>query len=291
MFKKVTIIGPGLIGASIGMALRTRKLAAQVVDVGRRKASLDNALKVGALDKATLDLKEGVQKAELVVLATPISTIVEMVPRLPEMLDAEALLTDVASAKVRVIEVVSSAMRFRPDVSYIPSHPMAGSEKSGALAASADLFVGAVCILTPLTNTFPESKGRIVQMWRELGARVVSMTPQAHDRLVARISHVPHLAAAALLANLEESELPLCGGGLKDTTRIAGGDADLWLDICRENREEVRAALEAYIALLRKTADSLRTSDLGPLRDLLRNARNKRDKLLGAAEGPRPPRQ
>lgn len=291
MFKKVTIIGPGLIGASIGMALRTRKLAAQVVGVGRRKASLDNALKVGALDKATLDLKEGVQKAELVVLATPISTIVEMVPRLPEMLDAEALLTDVASAKVRVIEVVSSAMRFRPDVSYIPSHPMAGSEKSGALAASADLFVGAVCILTPLTNTFPESKGRIVQMWRELGARVVSMTPQAHDRLVARISHVPHLAAAALLANLEESELPLCGGGLKDTTRIAGGDADLWLDICRENREEVRAALEAYIALLRKTADSLRTSDLGPLRDLLRNARNKRDKLLGAAEGPRPPRQ
>ena len=291
MFKKVTIIGPGLIGASIGMALRTRKLAAQVVGVGRRKASLDNALKVGALDKATLDLKEGVQKAELVVLATPISTIVEMVPRLPEMLDAEALLTDVASAKVRVIEVVSSAMRFRPDVSYIPSHPMAGSEKSGALAARADLFVGAVCILTPLTNTFPESKGRIVQMWRELGARVVSMTPQAHDRLVARISHVPHLAAAALLANLEESELPLCGGGLKDTTRIAGGDADLWLDICRENREEVRAALEAYIALLRKTADSLRTSDLGPLRDLLRNARNKRDKLLGAAEGPRPPRQ
>jgi prephenate dehydrogenase len=291
VFKKVTIIGPGLIGASIGMALRTRKLAAQVVGVGRRKASLDNALKVGALDKATLDLKEGVQKAELVVLATPISTIVEMVPRLPEMLDAEALLTDVASAKVRVIEVVSSAMRFRPDVSYIPSHPMAGSEKSGALAASADLFVGAVCILTPLTNTFPESKGRITQMWRELGARVVSMTPQAHDRLVARISHVPHLAAAALLANLEESEMALCGAGLKDTTRIAGGDADLWLDICRENREEVRAALEAYIALLRKTADSLRTSDLGPLRDLLQNARDKRDKLLGAAEGPRPPRQ
>jgi prephenate dehydrogenase len=128
-------------------------------------------------------------------------------------------------------------------------------------------------------------------MWRELGARVVSMTPQNHDRLVARISHVPHLAAAALLANLEDGEMALSGGGLRDTTRVAGGDADLWLDICRENRQEVLAALEAYIAVLGRMSDSLRTGDLGPLRELLQKARDKRDKLLAAGEGPRPPRQ
>ncbi len=284
MFKKVTIIGPGLIGGSMGMALRRRRLADLVVGVGRRKVSLDKALKVGAIDKATLDLKDGVHGAELVVLATPIGTLDRIMPELPLMLDPEALVTDVASAKVRVIEVISSALRPRPDVSYIPSHPMAGSEKSGPLAASADLFEGAVCILTPLTNTFPESKGRVTQMWRALGARVVSMTPQSHDRLVARISHVPHLAAAALLSYLEEDEMALCGGGLRDTTRVAGGDPDLWVDICRDNREEVAAALEAYAGTLSRVADALRAGHLAPLRDVLENAHDKRRQLT---EGPK----
>ncbi len=200
------------------------------------------------------------------------------------MLDPEALVTDVASAKARVIDVISSALRPRPDVSYIPSHPMAGSEKSGPLAASADLFEGAVCILTPLTNTFPESKGRITRMWRALGARVLSMTPQSHDRLVARISHVPHLAAAALLSYLEENEMALSGGGLRDTTRVAGGDPDLWVDICRDNRDEVAAALEAYAAVLARMADSLRSGHLGPLHDVLQSAHDKRQGLTEGGE-------
>jgi prephenate dehydrogenase len=288
VFKRVTIIGPGLIGGSMGMALRAHKLAGQVVGVGRRKESLDKALKVGAIDKATLDLKEGVHGSELVVLATPIGTLADLVPQLPTMLDPEALVTDVASAKVRVIEVIASALRFRPDVSYIPSHPMAGSEKSGPLAGSPDLFEGAVCILTPMTNTFPESKGRITQMWRSLGARVVSMTPQSHDRLVARISHVPHLAAAALLSYLEDGEMTLSGGGLRDTTRIAGGDPDLWIDICRDNRDEVRAALEAYAAVIGRMADALRSGDLAPVRDVLQTARDKRQRLAEGGDKSQP---
>jgi len=281
VFKKVAIVGPGLIGGSMGMALRRRKLASLVVGVGRRKESLDKALKVGAIEKATLDLKEGLRKAELVILATPIPTLAELAPQLPGALDPEALVTDVASTKAHVIDVISSSLRFRPDVSYIPSHPMAGSEKSGPLAASDGLFEGSVCILTPLPNTFPESKSRITGMWRALGARVISMTPQAHDRLVARISHVPHLAAAALLACLEESEAALCGGGLRDTTRIAGGDPDLWIDICRENRQEVLAALGAYIDELSQMADSLRAGDLRRLRETLERARSMREHVAG----------
>jgi len=284
VFKKVTIIGPGLIGGSMGMAMRRRGLADLVVGVGRRKESLDKALKVGAIDRATLDLKEGVHGAELVVLATPIGTLDGLVPELPLLLDPEALITDVASAKVRVIEVIASALRPRPDVSYIPSHPMAGSEKSGPLAARADLFEGAVCILTPLTNTFPESKSRITRMWRALGARVVSMTPQSHDRMVARISHVPHLAAAALLSYVEENEMALSGGGLRDTTRVAGGDPDLWIDICRDNRDEVASALKAYADVLARMADSLRSGNLGPLRDVLQNAHDKRRRLTEGAD-------
>jgi prephenate dehydrogenase len=291
VFKKVTIIGPGLIGGSMGMALRGRKLAGQVIGVGRRKESLDKALKVGAIDRATLDLKEGVRGAEFVVLATPIAALDGLVAQLPMVLDPEALVTDVASAKTHVIEVVASALRMRPDVSYIPSHPMAGSEKSGPLAASADLFEGAVCILTPLTNTFPESKGRITQLWRALGARVVSMTPQAHDRLVARISHVPHLAAAALLAYLEDGEMALCGGGLRDTTRVAGGDPELWTDICRENRDEVRAALSAYLDVLSRMARALDSGDMAPLRDVLQGARDKHEGLTEGDEKCRRPIQ
>lgn len=286
MFKKVAIVGPGLIGGSMGMALRRRKMAQQVVGVGRRRESLDRALKVNAIDKATLDLKEGLHRAELVVLATPISTLGELAPQLPAVLEPEALVTDVASTKTHVIDVISSALRFRPDVSYIPSHPMAGSEKSGPLAASPDLFDGAVCILTPLPNTYPESKGRITQLWRQLGARIVSMTPQAHDRLVARISHAPHLVAAALLAYLQEDEAALCGGGLKDTTRIAGANPDLWVDICRENRQEVQAALEAYIEVLHGIAASLKDGDLALVRSVLEDARQKRDRLSQGGPGP-----
>jgi prephenate dehydrogenase len=280
MFDKVAIVGPGLIGASMGMALRTRGLAKRVVGIGRRQESLDRALSVGAIDKATMDPAQGVQRADLVVLATPIGALSEVMAQICEALDAEAILTDVASSKVKVIETISSALRSRPDVAYIPTHPMAGSEQSGPLAASAELFEGAICIITPLTNTFPESKGRITHMWNALGARVVSMTPQAHDRAVARISHMPHLAAAAILAVLDETEMALCGKGLLDTTRVASGSPDLWLDICKTNRTNIRDSLNDYMNALKQIADALDDGNLGPLRAMLAEAKQKRDRLV-----------
>jgi prephenate dehydrogenase len=197
MFDEVAIVGPGLIGASMGLALRERGLARKIVGIGRRQVSLDKALGVGAIDKATLDPAKGVRDADLVVLATPIRTLDTIMPVVAEHLKAETLVTDVASTKARVVDVVSSALRGRPDVSYIPTHPMAGGERSGPEAAAADLFEGAVCIITPLTNTFPESKSAIVRMWEAMGARTVSMTPQAHDRRTRPVrartaGHDPH---------------------------------------------------------------------------------------------------
>jgi prephenate dehydrogenase len=279
MFDEVAIVGPGLIGASMGLALRERGLARKIVGIGRRQVSLDKALGVGAIDKATLDPAKGVRDADLVVLATPIRTLDTIMPVVAEHLKAETLVTDVASTKARVVDVVSSALRGRPDVSYIPTHPMAGGERSGPEAAAADLFEGAVCIITPLTNTFPESKSAIVRMWEAMGARTVSMTPQAHDRAVARVSHLPHLAAAALMATLDSDELDLCGRGLLDTTRIASSNPDIWVDICRSNREQIREALLGYVEVLGKLADSLGEGELGRLRELLAVAKQRRDDL------------
>lgn len=284
MFQKAAIVGPGLIGGSMGIALRRKKLAETVVGIGRRKESLQRAMDVGAIDRSTLDLEEGVREADLVVLATPTASFEQIIHSATPHLRPEALLTDVASTKVRVIETVSAALRERPDVAYIPTHPMAGSEQSGPLAARADLFEGAVCIITPLTNTYPETKRTIRRMWEALGATTVSMSPQAHDRLVARISHVPHLAAAALMGMLDDREAGLAGGGLRDTTRIASGSPELWIDICRSNREQVRRALDSYVQVLQQMSDALRDGNLGELRDLLEEAKRRRDSSLHETE-------
>jgi prephenate dehydrogenase len=286
MFDKVAIVGPGLMGGSIGMGLRQKKLARLVVGIGRRRESLDLALQVGAVDQTTLDLKEGLENADLVILATPIGTYGDLMGQASPLIRPEAILTDVASTKVRVIETITSALQNRPDVAYIPSHPMAGSERSGPLAADAHLFEGSVCIITPLTNTFADTKSQIARMWNALGARVVSMTPQAHDRLVAHVSHLPHLAAAALLAIVDGSEAEFCGRGLLDTTRIASGNPALWVDICKANRERIREALIEYVSLLQDLAEGLRLGQMGQLRAVLEDAKNKRDRLLGSRETP-----
>ena len=290
MFSTVAIVGPGLIGGSMGLAFRERGLARTLIGIGRRRESLDKALAVGAIDKATLDPAAGVKDADLVVLATPVGTVGEMTARLADALRPEALVTDVASTKAYVVDAVSSALRHRPDVSYIPTHPMAGSERGGPEAADPHLFEGATCIITPLPNTFAESKSRIARMWDALGARVVSMSPQAHDRAVARVSHLPHLAAAALIATREPDEMTLCGRGLLDTTRVASGSPDMWLDICKTNREEVRNALHAYLELLEGLADALDDGNLGHVRSLLETAKERRDHLVeGRADDAPPP--
>jgi prephenate dehydrogenase len=280
MFETAAIVGPGLIGGSMGLALRQRGLAERVVGIGRRQVSLDKALEAGAVDEATLEPAEGVAGAELVVLATPIGAFGALIEQLAPALRAGALLTDVASTKTEVVETITAGLRGRPDVFYVPTHPMAGSEQSGPEAARADLFEGAVCVITPLADTFPEHKARITELWRALGADVLSMTPQAHDRAVARTSHLPHLAAAALLEMLEEPDGPLCATGLIDTTRVASGKPEIWIDICATNREPVREALRSYGRLIERMAEALDEGNLGALEQILTEARDSRERLV-----------
>ena len=279
MFKKVAIIGPGLIGGSMGMALRRGGLADEVVGVGRRQVSLDQALRVGAIDSATLDLAAGLGCAELVVLATPIGSFAAIAPQAAAAMAPGAVFTDVASAKVSIIESIAAALASRPDVAYVPSHPMAGSEQTGPLAASADLFGGSVCILTPVDGTPPEALAAVERMWQSFGAELVRMTPAAHDRLVARISHVPHIAAAALMSIVAEETMHYCGGGLQDTTRIAASSPDLWMDIYAANRREIQEAIGQYIEGLRRMTAALERDDRDALREELAAAQRKRNTL------------
>ncbi len=290
MFDRVAIIGPGLIGGSIGLALRRRQLAAAVVGIGRREESLQAALDVGAIDQAALDVPEGVAGADLVVLATPIRAFGPVMSAAAPSLASGSVLSDVASTKVQVINTIRSSLQQRPDVSYVPAHPMAGSEKRGPLAAQADLFEGSVCIVTPLEKPVEAAGQRVIALWEALGARVIRMEAEAHDRLVARISHLPHLAAAALMAVIEDDEARLSGGGLRDTTRVASGDPRLWVDICRTNRGQIHRALTDYIELLREAADAVESGDMQSLSRLLGEAKQKRDRTI-AESANHPPEQ
>jgi prephenate dehydrogenase len=285
MFDKVAIIGTGLIGGSMGMALRHRGLAGTVVGIGRRRSSVELAEQVGAVDSGTLDLAEGLESADLVVLATPIAALDALAPRVAKAAAPGAILTDVASSKATVIQTISGALSERADMAYVPSHPMAGGERKGPLAASANLFERSFCILTPLDGTAPEALDAIRTMWSGLGASVVAMSSAEHDRLVARISHVPHLAAVALMSIVAEDTMQYCGGGLRDTTRIAAGDPDLWGDICESNRSEILRGIGEYIESLRRMADYLRDGQMDLLRGELADSKAKRERLSERIEG------
>jgi prephenate dehydrogenase len=290
-FENVAIVGPGLIGASMGMAMLDRRMVERVTGIGRRQSSLDKALQIGAISTATLDIDQGVRDADLIVLATPIGSFAELAPRIAAAAPPDSLLTDVASSKGGVIETIRAALKDRPDMAYVPTHPMAGGEQSGPLAASIDLFEDSICIITPAATAGPSHEALLQGMWERLGARVVTMSPAEHDRTVARISHVPHLAASALVAFLHEADMGVCGKGLVDTTRVASGSPDMWIDICESNAREIARALTEFSAVLEQMRTQIERGRFDALRATFSIAKEQRDRLMqlrrSAADGAR----
>lgn len=284
IFEEIAIIGPGLIGGSMGAAIRGRKLAKNVVGIGRRDISLKKALKAGAIDRATTHLQEGTKNADLVVLATPVSTFGRIAEDLKKFLRSGAILTEVGSTKESVIQAVQEHFSERRDVSFIPTHPMAGSEKGGPENSRADLFEDAACIFTLLEGTPKDHKDKLEKMWEKLGANVHFMSPRQHDILVGRISHLPHLAAAALINTIEGVDGKFAGGGLLDTTRIASGDPELWKSICKSNPEKIISALDAFSASLLKAREMIADEDFEALGDWLAAAKEKRDGIIRSRE-------
>jgi len=240
-FKRITIVGPGLIGGSIGIDALRLKLAEEVIGVGRRPSSLRTALKAGALSRATLDLADGVAQADLLIFATPVRTILPLACRIVTLLKPGAVITDVASTKSELVLGMAALLKKtgRKDISFVGSHPLAGSHRRGAAAAHSGLFQGAVCILAGAVNPRHDAVARLTAFWKALGMKVVVMSPQRHDALLAQASHLPHLLAAALMRTTEKEALKVAAGGFRDTTRIAASDPALWTDIILTNRGPV----------------------------------------------------
>jgi len=280
MLHKLTILGPGLLGGSIGMAARQRKVAKHVTVWARRPEAADEAYKLGAADETTGDLKHAVSDADFVVLATPIGVMRPLVEQIKLSLAHNCVVTDVGSVKCSVVAHLSEALEGK--ARFVGSHPMAGSEQSGIEAARRDLFDGAVCIVTPREDTDKAALQLVHDFWKALGCSVRTLSPQAHDEIVARTSHLPHVVAAAMV-NVVCSDgahpLNFVGPGFKDFTRIASGPPDMWTEICVENRHEIVRALEHLIEELGKLRATLENADAIELRAMLKRAKHFRDEL------------
>jgi prephenate dehydrogenase len=275
----VAIIGVGLIGGSVGLALRERKLARRVVGIGRRESSLAAALARGCATETTTSIARGVELADLVVVCTPVEAIAQHVAEAAAHCPAQCLITDAGSTKAELVAQAEAALagRFPGRLPFVGSHPIAGSEQSGPEAARADLFEGRVAIVTETENTDPTAAGTIEALWQSLGARVVRLSPQAHDAALARTSHLPHLVASALAAATPEECLPLIGNGWCDTTRIAAGDVELWRQIFLANAEHTLKALDDFETVLKRLRAALESNDAAQLAALLAEGKRRRD--------------
>ncbi len=255
MIRRLAIVGLGLLGGSVAKAARAQGLAREIVAVGRRHDALLPALAEGVVDATTTDLAEGLAAADFCVLATPVASLEKMLPAVWAVLPEGAVLTDVGSTKGRIVRAAESLAASRP-VSFIGGHPMAGSEQSGYAMARADLFRGALVILTPTEASDREALGRVRSFWEAAGGRVTLLDPTTHDRAVAAVSHLPHLVADALVDSvlrMDPAFLDVAARGFRDTTRIAASSPTVWREIFQDNR----AALAEAVAVFRKSLDHL----------------------------------
>ena len=280
MFDQITILGPGLLGASIGIAARERGLAKRIVSWSRRAETRANCLDQPWCDGVFDSAGEACRGSQLVVICTPVETIAPLLATISSDLEAGALITDVGSTKSLICRSAKGVDL--GGATFIGSHPMAGSEQTGMSHARGDLFEGAACIVTPLEDPQIDSAGKISSFWEALGMQVTHTSPERHDEVVAHISHLPHLLSSALCSFLAEKDPAwqnLSGGGLRDTTRIASGDPSLWRQILESNREEVIRAISGLEDAIHQLKSALANEDSNRLRQLLERGKNYRDKM------------
>lgn len=285
-FSQVAIIGVGLIGGSLGMILRQAGWVESIVGVGRSVDNLKTAVAMGAIDRYVADPIEGVREADLVVLATPVDTYRQHLTQWGASLKPGAIVTDVGSVKGQL--VVESEALLPPQVRFVGAHPIAGKEKTGVAAGSTTLFAGARCIVTPTKTTDPAAMEAIVRMWELTGSIVLTMDPHVHDMILGAVSHLPHVAAFALMNALGDvrdhrvPELDLAahsGGGLRDTTRIAASSPEMWRDICLWNRENLITLIETYETHLGRFKQMIQAGDGPGLEQAMERAKQLRETL------------
>jgi prephenate dehydrogenase len=284
-WQKVTLIGVGLLGGSLGLALRKRGLAGKVCGYVRRESSIAECVQAGAVHGATMDLAEAVRDADLIVLCTPLLRMGELALQIAPNVRKGALITDVGSVKGPVVSELEPIFAAK-GATFIGSHPMAGSEKMGVSAARADLFLNAACVVTPTKSSVMERVEETETVWREVGGRVIRLDPETHDLLVARSSHLPHVLAAQLATFVLDpkgapEQSKLCANGFRDSTRIAAGSPEMWRDIVVMNRKQVLDALERFSEGIAAFRELLEQNDPGTLEGYFKRAKELRDEWTG----------
>jgi prephenate dehydrogenase len=289
-WQKVTLVGVGLLGGSLGLAIKQRRLAPKVDGFVRRSVSIGECEKLGVVDHATRDLGRAVEHADLVILCTPLGQMRETALKMLPALKPGAIVTDVGSVKGSVVEELESLIA-GASAFFVGSHPMAGGEKTGVAAARADLFENAICIVTPTSSSNKDAVARVDGFWAALGARVLKMSPGTHDDLVSRSSHLPHVVAAELAnyvlspAHPDEQAL-VCANGFRDTTRIASGSPEMWRDIALANRKNLARVLGVFIEDLQEFSLALEKGDVKAVEEFFEKAKQRRDKWCNPGNSP-----
>ena len=285
-FRQVTIVGVGLIGGSLGMILKRQGLADRVVGVGRSLSNLELAVQRGAIDVFERDPKAAMKGAELVVLATPVESYATHLKEWGSVLEPGTIVSDVGSVKGSLVEQVESLVP--AGVRFVGAHPIAGKETSGVVAGSVDLFTGALCIITPTADTDPQALLTVQHVWEAMGAVVRSVDPFVHDWILGAVSHLPHVAAFALMNALTDLQqrteggaelLDYAGGGLRDTTRIAAASPEIWRTIFLGNPENLLIMIEALEKQLQHFKGLIQAKDGPGLEHEIARAREARQRL------------
>ncbi|KPK03049.1 MAG: hypothetical protein AMK71_00090 [Nitrospira bacterium SG8_35_4] len=276
-FKNIAIIGVGLIGSSLALALKKNGYAGRITGIGRNRGNLIRAQRRGIIDTYTTDHSKGTKDADLIVFASFVGQFERIAKKIMGSIKKGAIVTDVGSVKVEIVRKMEPMMPY--GVSFVGAHPIAGKECSGMDCATPTLFRKAKCIVTPGSKTAPKAVRAILALWKSVGSETVLMSPEQHDRIFAAVSHAPHVIAYSLvnaIADIDRNFLPYGGKGLKDTTRIALSPAEMWRDICSSNKKEVLRILKGFESTMSRMTRLMEKSDWSGLKKEFARAQKTR---------------
>ncbi len=277
-FDRVTVLGVGLIGASLALALKRHKLCGHICGFGRKESNLVTAREMGIIDSFYLDPAKAVAGSGLVVFSLPVGLFIETAREIRNSLKADAVVTDVGSVKGELVSRMEEILSDR--ASFVGGHPIAGSEKSGIGTADPDLFKGRRCIVTRTENTSGSALELVADLWRSIGAKVEEMDPEEHDRVFGAVSHLPHVIAYEMINTIGEinsSYLEYAGRGLADVTRIASSSPELWRDICMLNRDNLVKFIDVFIGRLDRIKRDISSGEADRLKEEFAKAKALRD--------------
>ena len=283
MINKITIVGVGLIGGSLARALKEKNLAKTVFGYGRDRSRLDDAKKSNIIDDYSTQIEEAINHADIIVIATPVGTFRDIFSEVKPLIADDVIISDVGSTKTNIVDIAKEILGDKSQC-FVPAHPIAGKEKSGFEASDGNLYNGKKVIITPIEDNSSESIQVIESMWKNVGAEVDFMSPQSHDDLLGMTSHLPHMLAFSLvnyLVDQNPSASIYAGGGFKDFSRIASGDAVMWRDICLQNKNKIITHLKGYQSTIEELIDAIDQEESDKLELLFATAKKTRDSWIG----------